>query len=339
MNEGALARGASNEALVDAADLPAGDAKARAALDRYALFEVATRGHAFDEAYRLLDAEFGPRGELERREVVARWLDERADAAQGPGPLSRRYHLIVARDRDGRIAGMRDCHVVVDPTRAVAVVYLAHALVLDEHRRTGLATLLRTAPVTLGRRALAALAASTGAAAAGARAELLLAAEMEPIVAGDPASIVRLVAYGRAGFRAVAPRCLPYCQPDFRDLDARAPNERDVPRPLPLVAVVRWIGHEDATALPARLADAFVRHLYAVFATHCRDVDLAGPRERALEALRAAGDPVPLLALPAGTGDTAAITPLTRDEVLRWHAEPLHGSTRDDPKARGDVAP
>jgi len=44
-------------------------------------------------------------------------------------------------------------------------------------------------------------------------------AEMEPASRGDEASIVRLIAYGRDGFAAIAPAALPYWQPDFRDLD------------------------------------------------------------------------------------------------------------------------
>src|SRR5262249_21305267 len=153
----------------------------------------------------------------------------------------------------------------------------SHTFVVPAHRRSGLGALLRAAPVTLGKRALA------DADHTPAASDLVLAAEMEPVRSGALDTVTRLVVYGRAGFSVLPPRVLPYCQPDFRDLAAlRAADPSVEARPLPLLAVVRWIGHEGATALPARLAAAFVRHLYAVFATHCDERDLARPRAHAL---------------------------------------------------------
>jgi hypothetical protein len=206
---------------------------------------------------------------------------------------------------------VRDCHTVLDPSSGVCVVYLAHTFVVPAHRRSGLGALLRAAPVTLGKRALAEAGQAPGAA------EVLLAAEMEPVRRGAADTVARLVAYGRAGFAVVHPACLPYQQPDFRDLAAlRAADPSVEARPLPLLAVVRRIGHHDATALPARLAAAFVRHLYAVFATHCDERDLARPREHALSTLGASGlDPVPLLRLPSSPDDEPAIGPLRHEAV------------------------
>jgi hypothetical protein len=239
----------------------------------------------FAEAYAALAAEFGPRGELERREVIAGWLDERAPQAERG--LHRTYHLLVARDEKGDLAGVRDCHVVLDPS-GVAVVYLAHALVLEPYRRTGLGALFRRVPIEIGQAAIGE-----------SRMDLLLAAEMEPASLDDEASIVRLRAYGKDGFAAIAPAALPYLQPDFRDLDAldRASEE---PRPIPLLAVVRFIGHEGASSLPVRLARAFVTHLYAVFATHVRRDHLASLEAATLRVLDAFPHAdVPLLPLRA----------------------------------------
>src|SRR5437773_7124602 len=87
--------------LVDESDLEARDAKARGALERFRLVRVRdASGRDFNEAYAALEREFAPRGELERREVIAGWLGRAG------------YHLLVARDRDGRLAAVRDCHVI-----------------------------------------------------------------------------------------------------------------------------------------------------------------------------------------------------------------------------------
>lgn len=269
-----------------------------------------SRGPGFEEAYAALDAEFGPRGELERREVIASWLDSApAQQTEGNG-LQRVYHLLVARDEKGALAGVRDCHVVLDRT-GVAVVYLAHALVLPPYRRTGLGTLLRRVPIERGQAAIrnAGLAASS--------VDLLLAAEMEPVSRDDEASIVRLRAYGKDGFAAIAPAALPYFQPDFRDLDALDPG-RDEPRPIPLLAVVRFIGHDDACSLPARLARAFVTHLYAVFRTHVRRDHLEALEAATLRVLDAFPHAeVPLLPLPRTMDDVSRVDSLSRDAVLR----------------------
>jgi hypothetical protein len=274
----------------------------------YRIEEVrSSRTQDFAEAYAALAAEFGPRGELERREVIAGWLESaRADeGALSETALRRTYHLLVARDGEGKLAGVRDCHVVLDRS-GVAVVYLAHALVLAPYRRTGLGALFRRVPIEIGQRAIGE-----------SRMDLLLAAEMEPASIDDEASIVRLRAYGKDGFAAIAPAALPYFQPDFRDLDA-LDADREEPRPIPLLAVVRFIGHEGASSLPARLARAFVTHLYAVFATHVRRDHLAsleGATLRVLDAFPQAD--VPLLPLPLTKDDASRISALSRDAILR----------------------
>lgn len=260
-------------------------------------------GEALDEAYRALDGWFGVRGELERRAVVEDWL--RTPEGREVGGVRMRYHLLVARTVEGALAAVRDCHVTVDPSTGVCVVYLAHALVLPEHRRTGLARWLRELPVELAREDLVAW--GVGAS------EVVLAVEQEPVARGAEDTVIRLVAYGRSGFQVVSPEVLPYCQPDFRDVAALG-----VPaRPLPLLAVARRVGHEGAPTLPAALAEAFVTHLYAVFSTHCREEDLRAPREHALGYLRRSGlAQVPLLPMPAAVDDVTALGPLSEESVL-----------------------
>lgn len=278
----------------------------------------ASSAAAFEEAYAALAAEFEPRGELERREVIARWLDEpakRSEARDG-ATLARWYHLLVARDEQGALAGVRDCHVILDHAAGIATVYLAHVLVLPRYRRTGLGALFRTEAIAMARRDL-------GERGLPAKIDLVLAAEMEPCDLDDEASIIRLVAYGKDGFAAITPRALPYCQPDFRDLGS-APDGDERARPIPLLAIVRFLGHEGARTLPRRLARAFVTHLYAVFETHVLEGHLRALETRTLEALDAfpPGD-VPLLPLPRAIDDRSALTALTRAAVLPLFAAEL----------------
>jgi GNAT superfamily N-acetyltransferase len=297
-----------SEDRVPPADLDPHDAAGRAAAGRFALTAVSSaKDPAFGEAFDALHAEFGHRGELERREVIEAWLAESPPPERGG--ISRSYHLVVARDERGSLAGVRDCHATFDQRGGVAVVYLAHTLVLPAFRRSGLAALLRSAARALGRAHVATRAREAQ------QVETLLAAEMEPADATASDTVVRLVAYGRAGFRAVAPEAIRYQQPDFRDLAV----VRETPAHLPLLAVVRWIGHEGETSMPVRLAEAFVRHLYAVFETHCRAADLEAPRAASLASLAAAGERVPLLPLPSSDDDREAIARLSREVVARIH--------------------
>jgi GNAT superfamily N-acetyltransferase len=256
-----------------------------------------------DEAYAVLDAWFGVRAELERREVVDAWL-ALGDGIQ-LGSVRLRYHLLSARTADGTLAGVRDCHVTVDAVRGICVIYLAHVYVMPDHRRTGLAQRLRDVPLELARCDFRRWGLPEG--------EILFAAEQEFY---DPTALdtaVRLVAYGRTGYQAIPPRVLPYSQADFRNVAAGI----GVARPLPLLAVVRRLGHEGEPTLPLALAVAFVDHLYAVFSTHCRPQDLEGPRRHALDALAASGlSEIPLLHLPSRLDDHAALDALSNSAAM-----------------------
>lgn len=282
--------------IVAADDRFPGERHLDAAAAAYAIEEVTDPASpAFDESFRALDAFFGPRNEIERRPVLERWLREPAS----DGDISVRYHLLAARAADGTLAGVRDCFVTTDGTRCV--VLLSHSWVDPAHRRTGLAGLLRTAPAGLARRAAADLPGG---------APILLVAEMEPADPGDPGSLVRLLSYGGAGYVAVPPSHMPYCQPDFRDLDALGEEQR----PIPMILVARWLGREGQPIPKADVA-GIVRAFRVIHLRACRRRDLDLLLARALAALDAApDDPVPVVR------PTAETLP----ELLRSHVLPRY---------------
>ncbi|AUX27717.1 hypothetical protein SOCEGT47_083150 [Sorangium cellulosum] len=311
--------------IVDPRDVCPGEGpeKVARALARFSVDEVRDAA-SFDEGYAALDAVFGPKGELERREVLTAWFaGEHTDPA---APVVATYHMLLARgvDGDGRLAGVRDCYVTLDRAARRCVVLLSHALVLPAFRRTGLAALLRAAPVALARRALDA--AGLGGA------EVLLAAEMEAVDPDDRDTVVRLLAYGRAGFSVVPPAVLPYAQPDFRDTAALGV----APVPLPLLAVVRQVGEEARPDIPRDRAASFLRHYQAAHAREVSQEELAPIRDNALARLEAfPGERVPLVRIPRGPEEIAGFAPLLRSAVMplyppAWRGEaPLDAPERE----------
>lgn len=274
---------------------------------KYDLREV-RRGAELDETYGVLHGWFGVRAELERREVIDAWLAQ--PDGYRVGDIRGRYHMLTARAADGTLAAVRDCHVTVHAGRGTCVIYLAHVYVMPDHRRTGLAQLLRDVPLDVARGDLS----EWGLPPEG---EIMFAAEQEFY---DPAALdtaVRLIAYGRNGYQAIPPHVLPYQQADFRDVSAAG----GVAQPLPLLAVIRRLGHEGEPTLPVALAAAFVEHLYAVHSTHCRLEDIAAPRRHALETLAATGlSEVPLVTLPKSLEDRAALDAVSHAAALAHFA-------------------
>jgi GNAT superfamily N-acetyltransferase len=289
--------------LLTDADVPAGDTKARDALRRFSLSAVGSMEDPdFEAAYALLEQEFGAKGELERRIGFAGYFARQS--------ATYAFKLVVARDERGEIAGVRDCHVSVDVEGRAVVVFLSHVLVLPPYRRTGLGGLLRYVTNAFARQA-----------ATDDSWDRLLTAEMEPTGGAD--TIIRLVAYGRAGFKIIDPRCFPYFQPDYRE---HALIDADRLRPVPLLAVVRWIGHEGSSAFPHRLARAFLENIYDDMVPNCRETDLTPLRAHTLGTLASHRDPVPLLAPPRSLEDSEAISALARDKVLAYYPASLLGN-------------
>ena len=292
---------------------------AAAAAERLRVAAVAgAHDPAFAPAWGLLAAEFLDRGELEAPEEMAALLAAGlVDYGHGRAGT---YHLFAAWEGD-TLVGVRDCYVDLDAPAGHGLISLAHCVVAPAWRRRGLAALLRALPLALGRAELRAR--------AGRPVPALAVAEMEPPSASDPASIVRLIAYGRAGFAALDPRRVPYAQPDFR---ADPPPAH---LGIPLLGVVRVLdlpgSPGPAPAVPVELAAAFPLLFHA---THRRYVDPArvdACEAHVLTALRASPDPVALLPLPDSDDATLVrLLPLARAAVLPLYPPALRGPPGDD---------
>lgn len=291
--------------VVDLRDLAPGEnhVKAATALARYRVEEVTTEA-AFDEGLAPLNAQFAATGEIEREDVLRAWL--RAGFRTSPTtPIAARYHMLLVRDADGTLAAVRDCFTATDPTTGRVVVLLSHSLVLPAHRRTGVAALLRACPVSFARADAAALGVTAP--------KILLFAEMEPIEPHNRTTVTRVLAYARAGFRAIPPTSLPYAQPDFRDLDALGVG----PIPLPFLCLIRQIGEDGRSDAPRATIEALVRHVQAIHLHHCAPGQLTTIRDHALGALaRDPRDPIPLVRLPVAPSEVSLLAPLMYSRVF-----------------------
>jgi hypothetical protein len=296
----------------------------------------------FAAAYELLWSAFGEQGEMEREEAIRRFLREDAYDPSPEGTFIR-YFLIVARDRKGRILGVRDGSVLVNPAYAAdqCVIYLSHLFMRPEARGTVLSYELRIAPVEIAVDYLARLhamgritlpAPDSPGRYFGMR--MNLTAEMEYFSPRHLASWQRILFYGRGGFDAVNPRHFPYLQPDFR-----APEEIRATgnRPLPFMILVRRMGRERQATMQIDEARATMRLLYDDFACHCDPALLAASRERVLDRLAERAtrkDFVELLPLPSGPKDLNRIRPLFRYTVFQKYypgASPVVAEFLEDP--------
>lgn len=213
----------------------------------------------FAEAYERLWEEFGPKDELELRET----LDQRFRRA--PQML---YEMWVVR-RAGELLAVRDHTAVLTADRSHAIVHLSHVLVAPAARRTGLTGWLRALPIATARECLAQYGPAPGA-------HITLVAEMEYPQPDDPARMIRLQAYEKAGFRKIDPGQVRYHQPDFR-----APAIIDASggaRPLPFQLIVRRVGREHERVISGAETRELVQALYSIYGPQFRAGDLAHPR-------------------------------------------------------------
>lgn len=226
----------------------------------------------FGEAYGHLWAEFGTKGEMESREVVAARLERDPRVATGDG-LHLLYELMYARDvASGAFAAVRDQTAILSRGEKVSgepptvVVHLSHALIAPPFRGSGLAGWLRAWPIATARACAEAVLGSAAGVA------ITLVAEMEPFDPSDPATTQRLTAYEKAGCHKVDPKVVNYWQPDFRD---GATIDADVVRPIPMVLLLRRVGRETELSITGREARQIVSAVYGMYATDFRPADMA----------------------------------------------------------------
>jgi len=268
-----------------AADLASGDLRALDAdWSEFTLDSVRRADNPlFDTAYARLWNEFGTRGEMERREVIADRLawDPRASVNGG---YAFQYEMLVVR-RGGELAAVRDHTAIVRRSAtAQAVVHLSHALVEPAFRRSGLAAWLRALPLGAAR----SCAATAGLPAGG---PTTLVAEMEHGDDDAPAMKTRLRSYGRAGFVMVDPIRVQYCQPDFR---SASEIDRSSVQPLSLALILRRVGREHETTVTGAELRELVDALHAMFGAHVRHDHMA-PLRAMVERFPTGGEPIALV--------------------------------------------
>jgi hypothetical protein len=262
----------------------------------------------FKAAYKLLWDAFGPVGEMEREEAIRQFL---VDDSYEPTPSGTfiRYFMLVAKDKEGRIRGVRDGSVLVNPAYAedLCVVYLSHIFTIPEARGTVLSYWLRIAPMEIAIQYLKDLhelgkiklpLPDAPGKSFGMRIDL--AAEMEYFSPEDRISWQRILFYGRGGFDAIDPRHFPYLQPDFREPDV---IKKTGDRPLPFMLLLRRMGREKRALLPIDEARAVMRLIYDDFACHCAPDTLATSLQLVLDRLEERAKTksyVRLLPLPTG---------------------------------------
>jgi len=230
-------------------------------LSRFDLVRIRNTSHPlFEEAYSRLWQEFGPKDEMEQREV----LEQRFQ-------LGPRFHYEIALVRtDGEFMAVRDHTAAMTRDNLGVIVHLSHNLVAPAARRTGLAGWMRALPIAAAYECIY-----------GNSAPLLLftpitlLGEMEYARPDDPAGTIRLKAYERAGFRKIDPQVIHFFQPDFRPpeiIDATGGA-----RPLPFQLIVRRVRREQEDTISGAEVRQLVESLYDIYRPQFRASDLAHP--------------------------------------------------------------
>jgi GNAT superfamily N-acetyltransferase len=279
-----------------ARDLAPGDRRALdSSWDDFSVESVRdTASAGFDEGFGRLWDEFGPRGEMERREVIADRL--RWSPATPLGGYAFLYEMLVVR-RGGDVVAVRDHTAIVSPKAraewpgSAVIVHLSHVLVEPALRGSGLASWMRALPIDAARRCRARVRGANMEIRSGEwENEVTLVAEMEHDD-GSAESATRLRSYAKAGFRVADPAVVAYSQPDFR---AASEIERTGVRPVPLCLVLRRVRREDTVSIAGRELREVVSALHAMFGIHVRSDHMAPVRELATR-LPADGERVALL--------------------------------------------
>ena len=295
----------------------------------YEIFSIEHPDHPlFPEAFRLLWETFGHHGEMEPEAVIRSWLVEDSFVPIANGTFMK-YFIIVAKDRDGRVRGVRDGTILLNQAHAndLCVVYLSHIYMLPDARGTVLSYWLRIAPVEIAVQFMSELH-SRGLIRLpqpdkpsrhfGMRVNLT--AEMEFFAPEDVTSLRRILFYGRGGFDVIDPRHFPYRQPDFRD-----PEEITLTgvRELPFMILLRRMGREREAILSIDEAAATMKLLYDDFSTFCQPEHLSSAMDWVMDRLerrRASGKGnVRLLPLPTGPKDLNRLKRIWRYQAYLRH--------------------
>ncbi|MFZ5476139.1 MAG: hypothetical protein ACOZNI_05135 [Myxococcota bacterium] len=294
---------------------------------KYELHVIEEEDHPdFQRAFQLLWDCFGPHGEMEREESIRAFLRDDPTEPAKTGTFFK-YFLLVAKDKDGNLRGVRDGTILVNPAYApdLCVVYLSHIYMLPEARGTVLSYWLRIAPVELAVQYLADLHTrgrlklpEPNAPGRYFGMRMNLAAEMEYWTPEDRLSLQRILFYGRGGFDVINPRHFPYRQPDFRPPEEIA---KTGVLPVPFMILLRRMGRERQAALPIEEAEAVMRLLYDDFAEFCLPEHLHSSLDlvlRRLEERRSKGKThVELLPLPTGPKDLHRLKRIFRYNVYK----------------------
>lgn len=242
--------------------LAPGDTKsATLDLSQFDLVRIRSTQHPlFEEAFDQLWQEFGPKDEMEQREI----LDQRFHL----GP--RFYYEMALVRTDGQFMAVRDHTAAMTRDNMGVVVHLSHNLVSPLARRTGLAGWMRALPVAAAFECIRANPAPLLLFT-----PITLLGEMEYPQPEDAARTIRLQAYERAGFRKIDPQVIQYFQPDFRSPDVI--DATGGPRPLPFQLIVRRVRREHEHVIRGAEVRQLVETLYDTYRPQFRAADLAHP--------------------------------------------------------------
>lgn len=208
----------------------------------------------FPVAFALLWEQFHPAGEMETQETIATRLRRRGTANVNGFRAHYEMALVCHGDEP---AAVRDFTIITSPRfrHLRVLVHLSHNLVFPRWRRSGLAAWMRALPMAVARLAGETLSADHP----GER--IALVSEMEAPNPQVEATLVRLRAYGKVGFRKIDPRRVRFLQPDFRPAEIIA---RTGEQPIPLELIVRFCP-EPGNQLDGATVREIVEGLYEMY--------------------------------------------------------------------------
>lgn len=251
----------------------------------------------FDRAYDVLDRYFGPRGELEARDALARVVDR---------PFEHRgvhvaYPLIVLEDEAGELISVLSRYMTWEPATGVLAALDGCGYTEERHRGRGTTILGLPLLLDAGRRRLA----PWGAAEAR---RVLDLGDLEPLDPADPDAVQRATTWGRRNARVIPPSAFPLTLVGMRD--ERAPGGFSPPVPV-LGMLADPLGEGPLAAVDKAALAVLALHMEAAHAWAGDAAGLAEQTARLLAAIAAAPeDPVPLIPLPTSPDDAEILARL-----------------------------